>query len=130
MARVGWRVSATTPTDFALDALYTRRPKYDGSRVHHGDRGSQYVSIRYSDGLAQAGIKPLVGSRGDSYDNALAQTIRQDGSRYVGTAYLVFTQQAALSEEYCERGKARAVSKKKWCRERESNSHSLTRTGF
>ena len=43
--------------------------------IHHSDRGSQYVSIRYSDRLAEAGIEPSVGSRGDSYDNALAETI-------------------------------------------------------
>jgi putative transposase len=71
---VGWRV-----TDFVLDALeqalYARRPGNDGSLIHHSDRGSQYVSIRYSERLAEAGIEPSVGSRGDSYDNALAETI-------------------------------------------------------
>ena len=66
-------------TDFVLDALeqalYDRRPGNDGSLIHHSDRGSQYVSIRYSERLAEAGIEPSVGSRGDSYDNALAETI-------------------------------------------------------
>lgn len=64
---------------FVLDAqeqaLYTRRPQRDGALVHHSDRGSQYVSIRYIERLAVAGIEPSVGSRGDSYDNALAETI-------------------------------------------------------
>jgi transposase InsO family protein len=46
-----------------------------GALIHHSDRGSQYVSIRYSERLAEAGIEPSVGSRGDSYDNALAETI-------------------------------------------------------
>lgn len=75
---VGWRVSRTMATDFVLDALeqalYARQP--DRHRlVHHSDRGSQYVSIRYTERLAEAGIEPSVGSRGDSYDNALAETI-------------------------------------------------------
>ena len=76
---VGWRVSHSMQTDFVLDALeqalYARRHERDGSLVHHSDRGSQYVSIRYSERLAQAGIEPSVGSTGDSYDNALAETI-------------------------------------------------------
>ncbi|RCW62767.1 transposase InsO family protein [Pseudorhodoferax soli] len=76
---VGWRVSTSMTTDFVLDALeqalYDRRPGNDGSLIHHSDRGSQYVSIRYSERLAEAGIEPSVGSRGDSYDNALAETI-------------------------------------------------------
>jgi transposase InsO family protein len=76
---VGWRVSTSMTTDFVLDALeqalYVRRPGDDGTLIHHSDRGSQYVSIRYSERLAEAGIKPSVGSRGDSYDNALAETI-------------------------------------------------------
>jgi transposase InsO family protein len=75
---VGWKVSRTMHTDFVLDALeqalYARRPERD-RLVHHSDRGSQYVSIRYSERLAEAGIEPSVGSRGDSYDNALAETI-------------------------------------------------------
>ena len=76
---VGWRVSTSMRTDFVLDALeqalYARQPDPDSSLVHHSDRGSQYVSIRYSERLAQAGIEPSVGSRGDSYDNALAETL-------------------------------------------------------
>ncbi|CUA96552.1 Transposase InsO and inactivated derivatives [Thiomonas bhubaneswarensis] len=76
---VGWRVSASMQTDFVLDALeqalYARRSERDGTLVHHSDRGSQYVSIRYSGRLAEAGIEPSVGSTGDSYDNALAETI-------------------------------------------------------
>jgi putative transposase len=76
---VGWRVSDSMRTDFVLDALeqalYARRPERDGALIHHSDRGSQYVSIRYSERLAEAGIEPSVGSRGDSYDNALAETI-------------------------------------------------------
>lgn len=60
----------------ALDqALHDRRPVKRGGLVHHSDRGSQYVSIRYSERLAGAGIKPSVGSVGDSYDNALTETI-------------------------------------------------------
>ncbi|OYD54143.1 IS3 family transposase, partial [Thauera propionica] len=74
----GWRVSRTMQTDFVLDALeqalYERRPDANGL-VHHSDRGAQYLSIRYSERLAEAGVKPSVGSRGDSYDNALAETI-------------------------------------------------------
>ena len=76
---VGWRVSSSMRTDFVLDALeqalYARQPERDGSLVCHSDRGSQYVSIRYSERLAEAGIEPSVGSKGDSYDNALAETI-------------------------------------------------------
>jgi transposase InsO family protein len=76
---VGWRVSGSMRTDFVLDALeqalYARQPERDGSLTHHSDRGSQYVSIRYTERLAEAGIEPSVGSRGDSYDNALAETI-------------------------------------------------------
>ena len=76
---VGWRASRTAHTGFVLDALeqalHDRRPVYRGGLVHHSDRGSQYVSIRYSERLAEAGIEPSVGSVGDSYDNALAETI-------------------------------------------------------
>ncbi len=76
---VGWRVSSSMQTDFVLDALeqalYARRAEREGELVHHSDRGSQYVSIRYSERLAEAGIEPSVGSTGDSYDNALAETI-------------------------------------------------------
>ena len=76
---VGWRVSTSMTTDFVLDALeqalYARQHERDGSLIHHSDRGSQYVSIRYSERLAEAGVEPSVGSKGDSYDNALAETI-------------------------------------------------------
>jgi putative transposase len=76
---VGWRMSSSMRTDFVLDALeqalYDRQPERSDALIHHSDRGSQYVSIRYSERLAEAGIEPSVGSRGDSYDNALAQTI-------------------------------------------------------
>ena len=76
---VGWRVSNSARTDFVLDALeqalYARRPFDQGSLIHHSDRGVQYVSIRYTQRLAEAGVEPSVGSVGDSYDNALAETI-------------------------------------------------------
>jgi putative transposase len=76
---VGWRVSRTAHAGFVLDALeqalHERRPVQGGGLVHHSDRGSQYVSIRYTERLAEAGIEPSVGSIGDSYDNALAETI-------------------------------------------------------
>lgn len=76
---VGWRVSRTAHTDFVLDALeqalHDRRPYAGDGLVCHSDRGSQYVSIRYTERLAEAGIEPSVGSVGDSYDNALAETI-------------------------------------------------------
>ena len=76
---VGWRVSPSMRTDFVLDALeqalYARQPERDSALIHHSDRGSQYVSIRYSERLAEAGVEPSVGSKGDSYDNALAETI-------------------------------------------------------
>jgi putative transposase len=76
---VGWRVSRTAHAGFVLDALeqalHDRRPARGGGLVHHSDRGSQYLSIRYTERLAEAGIEPSVGSVGDSYDNALAETI-------------------------------------------------------
>jgi len=76
---VGWKVSSSARTDFVLDALeqalYARQPTSQGSLIHHSDRGVQYVSIRYTERLAEAGIEPSVGSVGDSYDNALAETI-------------------------------------------------------
>lgn len=76
---VGWRVSRTAHAIFVLDALeqalHERRPIHGGGLVHHSDRGSQYVSIKYTERLAEAGIEPSVGSIGDSYDNALAETI-------------------------------------------------------
>jgi len=75
---VGWRVSRSAQAGFVLDALEQalceRRP-VRGGLVHHSDRGVQYVSIRYTERLAEAGIEPSVGSVGDSYDNALAETI-------------------------------------------------------
>jgi transposase InsO family protein len=77
--RVGWRVSHSMRTDFVPDALeqalYAREPEHSDALVHHSDRGSQYVCIRYTERLAEAGIEPSVGSRGDSDDNALAETI-------------------------------------------------------
>jgi len=76
---VGWRVSSSMRTDFVLDALeqalYARQPERNDALIHHSDRGSQYVSIRYTERLAESGIEPSVGSKGDSYDNALAETI-------------------------------------------------------
>ncbi|WP_367727734.1 IS3 family transposase [Agrobacterium radiobacter] len=76
---VGWRVSRTAHAGFVLDALeqalHERRPVHGGGLVHHSDRGVQYVSIKYSERLAEAGIEPSVRSVGDSYDNALAETI-------------------------------------------------------
>jgi putative transposase len=76
---VGWRASASMRTDLALDALeqaiYNRCNADTGDLVHHSDRGSQYVSIRYTERLADAGIEGSVGSRGDAYDNALAETV-------------------------------------------------------
>ena len=76
---VGWRVSTSLRTDFVLDALeqaiYDRRGDGAGDLVHHSDRGTQYVSMRYTERLADAGIALSVGSRGDAYDNALAETI-------------------------------------------------------
>ena len=76
---VGWRVSRTAHAGFVLDALeqalHDRKPVQRGGLVHHSDRGVQYVSIKYTERLAEAGIEPSVGSVGDSYDNALAETI-------------------------------------------------------
>jgi putative transposase len=76
---VGWRVSRTAHAGFVLDALeqaiHDRNPVSGGGLVHHSDRGVQYVSIKYTERLAEAGLVPSVGSVGDSYDNALAETI-------------------------------------------------------
>jgi putative transposase len=76
---VGWRASASLRTDLALDALeqaiYDRCDTDTGDLVHHSDRGTQYLSIRYTERLADAGIELSVGSRGDAYDNALAETV-------------------------------------------------------
>ncbi|MEN6525393.1 MAG: IS3 family transposase, partial [Candidatus Polarisedimenticolia bacterium] len=76
---VGWRVSTSLRTDFVLDALeqalYDRRGAGLTGLVHHSDRGTQYLSMRDTDRLADAGIAPSVGSRGDAYDNALAESV-------------------------------------------------------
>jgi len=76
---IGWRASRTAHTDFVPDALeqalHDRRPARCAGLVHHSDRETQYVSIRYTERLAEAGIEPSVGSVGDSYDNAMAETI-------------------------------------------------------
>ena len=75
---VGWRVSRTARADFVLDALeqalHDRQP-WRANLIHHSDRGVQYVSLKYTERLAEAGIEPSVGSVGDSYDNALAETV-------------------------------------------------------
>ncbi len=74
---VGWRAASSLRSDLALDALeqalYDRET--DGDLIHHSDRGRQYLAIRYTERLAEAGIESSVGSRGDSYDNALAETV-------------------------------------------------------
>ena len=76
---VGWRVSRTAEASFVRDALeqaiHARGPAKGGGLVHHSDRGSQYLSIRYTERLGEAGIAPSVGSVGDPYDNALAETV-------------------------------------------------------
>ena len=76
---VGWRVSGSATAGFVLDALeqaiHDRRPAKGAGLVAHSDRGSQYLAIRYTERLAEAGIEPSVGSVGDSYDNALAETV-------------------------------------------------------
>jgi putative transposase len=75
---VGWQVSQSLHTDLALDALemalWGRRTQEITGLIHHSDRGSQYLAIRYTERLAEAGAVPSVGSRGDSYDNALAES--------------------------------------------------------
>jgi len=74
---VGWRAMKTMTTDMTLDALeqaiWARKVK--GALIHHSDHGSQYLSIRYTDRLAEEGITPSVGSVGDAYDNALAESV-------------------------------------------------------
>lgn len=69
---IGWRVSRTAHACFVLDALeqalHQRRPVRDDRLVHHSDRGAQYLALRYTDRLAEAGVQPSVGSVGDSYD--------------------------------------------------------------
>lgn len=75
---VGWRVSSSLRTDFVLDALeqaLSARGAAAEGLIHHSDRGTQYVSMRYTDRLADAGVAPSVGSRGDAYDNALAESV-------------------------------------------------------
>ena len=76
---VGWRVSSSLRTDFVLDALdqaiYERCGDDVGDLIHHSDRGSQYLAMRYTDRLTDAGLEPSVGSRGDAYDNALAESV-------------------------------------------------------
>jgi putative transposase len=76
---VGWRVSSSLRADLALDALemaiWTRGSKMLNGLVHHSDRGVQYLAIRYTERLADAGAVRSVGSRGDSYDNALAESV-------------------------------------------------------
>jgi transposase InsO family protein len=76
---VGWRASTSLRTDLVLDALemalWARRRSSLGGLVHHSDQGSQYLSIRYTERLADAGAASSVGSRGDAYDNALAETV-------------------------------------------------------
>jgi len=76
---VGWRVSGSLQAGFVLDALeqalHDRRPLRGDGLIHHSDRGVQYVSIKYTERLAEAGIEPSVGSVGDSYDNALAESV-------------------------------------------------------
>ena len=75
---VGWQASRSLRTDLALDALemalWRRRAVSLTGLVHHSDRGVQYLAIRYTERLAEAGVVPSVGSRGDSYDNALAES--------------------------------------------------------
>jgi transposase InsO family protein len=76
---VGWRVSGSLQTDFVLDALeqalYERCSEAPRGLIDHSDRGTRYLSMRYTDRLADAGIATSVGSRGDSYDNALAESV-------------------------------------------------------
>ena len=76
---VGWQASRSLRTDLALDALeqaiWTRRGKHLGELIHHSDRGSQYLSIRYTERLADAGGVQSVGSRGDSFDNAMSESV-------------------------------------------------------
>jgi len=75
---VGWRVSTSMTTSFVLDALNQaicqRCPSEADNLIHHSDRGSQYLAIKYTERLAESGIDPSVGSVGDSYDNALAES--------------------------------------------------------
>jgi putative transposase len=77
---VGWRASASLRTEFVLDALEQAIYERGGAArpaglVHHSDQGTQYLSMRYTDRLAEAGIAPSVGSRGDAFDNAMAESV-------------------------------------------------------
>ena len=76
---VGWKVSTSATADFVLDALeqaiHARRPSAEDGLIHHSDRGTQYLAMNYTQRLAEANLVPSVGSVGDSYDNALAETI-------------------------------------------------------
>ncbi|SCX16520.1 Transposase InsO and inactivated derivatives [Nitrosomonas eutropha] len=76
---VGWRANSQMTTDLVMDALeqalHDRQPDKSSGLIHHSDRGSQYVSIKYTERLGERGIRPSVGSTGDAYDNALAETI-------------------------------------------------------
>ncbi len=76
---VGWRVSSSLRTDLALDALemaiWSRGDRALTGLIHHSDRGSQYLAIRYTERLEDAGVVNSVGSKGDSFDNALAETV-------------------------------------------------------
>lgn len=76
---VGWKVSTSATAGFVLDALeqaiHARRPRADEELIHHSDRGAQYLAMNYTQRLAEADLVPSVGSVGDSYDNALAETI-------------------------------------------------------
>jgi transposase InsO family protein len=76
---MGWQMSSSMTTDFVLDALeqalHARQPENADGLIHHSDPGSQYLSVRYMERLAEAAVDTSVGSHGDSYDNALAETI-------------------------------------------------------
>lgn len=76
---VGWQASRSLRTDLALDALemalWARRAGRLQGLIHHSDRGVQYLAVRYTERLAEAGVVASVGSRGDSYDNALAESL-------------------------------------------------------
>ena len=78
---VGWRVSRTAHAAFVLDALeqalHERRPLQASRLVHHSDRGSQYLALRYTERLVEAGVEPSVGSLGDSYDCEIVETARR-----------------------------------------------------
>ena len=96
---VGWRASRTAHAGFVLDALEQalceRRP-LRGGLVHHSDRGVQYVSIKYTERLKDAGVEPSVGSVGDSYDNALAETITSLGLARMARSSKIFSHSKLL----------------------------------